>query len=231
MIFFQKLSTLESLPYGQKTFHLATIFNTLANPIGATSVSMMTITVVRKYFCTFISIFLNICHLKYHSNYLLVFVLSLISSSWLILLATQAPCPVLVDTLPGSIMVVTVLTIFSLAATIVKVHIANELRSNEKHRSYKQILAMDLFENRFCFFKHRSFGKIDDCTKLYILAFNILLSKYLLWYGAVTQVGSLCGAVFAFILDQHHVFLHRDACHSCAHVDAPVLDISIQIRD
>ena len=119
----------------------------------------------------------------------LVFAISLICSTWIIFIASESPCPILAGTIEGSIMIVGLISIFSLTSTLVKVAIANDLRSKERNRS-------DLFS--------------------FIKSLKYFFSKYLLWFGAITQLGSLGGALIAFVLSQNNVFTAGYPCQSCS---------------
>merc|ERR1712180_471450 len=97
----------------------------------------------------------------------------MILAAWMIWIALNSPCPVLVDTTAGSIMIVTTFTLFTFFVTLVKVSIANDLRN---------------FKNK---------------------------SKYLLWYGAITQLGSFLGAISVYPMVHFGMFTPRWPCSSC----------------
>ena len=108
-------------------------------------------------------------------------------AGWMIWIAFNSPCPVLVDSLAGTIMIVTSFTLFTFFVTLVKVSIANDLRNFQNKRFLKKEL------NRV----------------------NHFFSKYLLWYGAITQLGSFLGAISVYPLVHFNMFTPRWACSAC----------------
>ena len=58
----------------------------------------------------------------------------MILAGWMIWIAFNSPCPILVDSVGGTIMIVTSFTLFTFFVTLVKVSIANDLRNFQNKR-------------------------------------------------------------------------------------------------
>ena len=171
------------LPYGQNAFHMGTILSTFSNPLAAALLLLIPLKKVAQ----------QTRKLTYYVNraliwLFLVFWLSMALAGWMIWIAFNSPCPVLVDSLAGTIMIVTSFTLFTFFVTLVKVSIANDLRNFQNKRFLRKKL------NRFIIF---------------------FFSKYLLWYGAITQLGSFLGAISVYPLVHFNLFTPRWACSAC----------------
>ena len=49
--FLPSISTFYTLPYGQQTYHISTILSTIANPLGAITLTMIAIKPKTQYGC------------------------------------------------------------------------------------------------------------------------------------------------------------------------------------
>ena len=129
------------LPYGQNAFHMGTILSTFSNPLAAALLLLIPLKKNAQ----------QTRKLTYYVNraliwLFLVFWLSMALAGWMIWIAFNSPCPVLVDSLAGTIMIVTSFTLFTFFVTLVKVSIANDLRNFQNKRFLRKKL------NRFIIF-------------------------------------------------------------------------------
>lgn len=151
--FLPAISTFTSMPYGIDAFHVSTILLTLANPIACVVAYFRPITQPRYIFVTI--------------------GLSFVLAGYNIFLALGSPCPVLVDSVIGSTIMVISTTLYTFLTTLAKVSFANMLRNNAT-------------------------------------------TRHLLWFGAVTQIGSFCGAVISYpLVNNLGIFTPRFACQPC----------------
>jgi len=95
----------------------------------------------------------------------IIFGITLILIGFNLYLALSSPCPVLVDTVAGSTLMVITTSLFMLTTTLLKVSFASILRNQQKSR------------------------------------------RLLLWFGAITQIGSFFGAITCYPLGTSHLYL------------------------
>jgi len=153
--FVPSISTFIAMPYGVKAYHASTILNTVANPIACIIANFKPIMSRRIFYFTFI--------------------ITMALMGFNIFLALSSPCPILVDTIAGSSMMVITTTLYMLFTTLLKVSFASVLRN-----------------------------KVNSM-------------RLLLWFGAVTQIGSFCGAITSYPLVNvvDHIFIPRYDCQAC----------------
>lgn len=153
--FVPSISTFIAMPYGVKAYHASTILNTVANPIACIIANFKPIVSRRVFYLTFF--------------------ITMVIMGFNIFLALSSPCPILVDTMAGSSIMVISTTLYMLFTTLLKVSFASVLRN-----------------------------KVNSM-------------RLLLWFGAVTQIGSFCGAITSYPLVNciEGIFVPRYDCQSC----------------
>lgn len=156
--FMPSISTFVAMPYGSEAYHTSTILSTVANPIA----------------CLLVALFEPVFGLKAKRAFLITFLITLALTAFHLLLAVGSPCPILVDSWYGSMLMVCTTTLYSFFTTIIKVSFAGVLRN------------------------------------------RVQSSKFLLWFGAITQVGSFCGAIVCYpLVNTLQLFQSRYPCQAC----------------
>jgi len=152
--FMPSIATFVSMPYGIQAFHASTITSTMMNPVAC---------IIATYKPIRSRLVFNI-----------FFGLTMALTGFNLYLALSSPCPVLVDTMGGSTLMVITTSAFMLTTTLLKVSFASILRDQQKSR------------------------------------------RLLLWFGAITQIGSFFGAITCYpLVNSLNIFRSRYACQPC----------------
>ena len=125
-----------------------------------------------------------------------------------IFLALSSPCPILVDTMAGSSMMVISTTLYMLFTTLLKEIISNDISPKfDVHNRTSNSPVLN----------QQSLKKMKKVSFASVLRNKVNSMRLLLWFGAVTQIGSFCGAITSYPLVNciEGIFVPRYDCQSC----------------
>ena len=136
-----------------------------------------------------------------------------------IFLALSSPCPILVDTMVGSSIMVISTTVYMLFTTLLKEIISIKILCTRRH----SLVGKFPMDNFFRVFLVRTETQevvlkiIKKVSFASVLRNKVNSMRLLLWFGAVTQIGSFCGAITSYPLVNciEGIFVPRYDCQSC----------------
>ena len=136
-----------------------------------------------------------------------------------IFLALSSPCPILVDTMAGSSIMVISTTLYMLFTTLLKEIISIKILCTRRH-SLVGKFPMDNFFREFLVRTETQEVVLKIIKKVSfasVLRNKVNSMRLLLWFGAVTQIGSFCGAITSYPLVNciEGIFVPRYDCQSC----------------
>ena len=136
-----------------------------------------------------------------------------------IFLALSSPCPILVDTIAGSSIMVISTTLYMLFTTLLKEIISIKILCTRRH-SLVGKFPMDNFFREFLVRTETQEVVLKIIKKVSfasVLRNKVNSMRLLLWFGAVTQIGSFCGAITSYPLVNciEGIFVPRYDCQSC----------------
>ena len=129
-------------------------------------------------------------------------------------LGLTSPCPILVDTMAGSSIMVITTTLFMFLTTLLK-----EL--------FWLLDCICLFVLSWKFYNFDSKFREPTLSDFLLTAWKVSFAsvlrhnsnsmRLLLWYGAITQIGSFCGAIISYPLVNciEGIFIPRYDCQAC----------------
>ena len=174
-----------------------------------------------------------------------------------IFLALSSPCPVLVDTMAGSSIMVISTTLYMLFTTLLKEIISIDIICTRRHsgeildgpshgkiffefdgnagtgrlpdkllgtRSIPVFHQREGSQERPWVLGSNSISRLKIIKKVSfasVLRNKVNSMRLLLWFGAVTQIGSFCGAITSYPLVNciEGIFVPRYDCQSCLWLD------------
>ena len=139
-----------------------------------------------------------------------------------IFLALSSPCPILVDTMAGSSIMVISTTLYKLFTTLLKEIISTDVPFHPGLLADRPWLLADrpgLLADRPWINSHLKI--IEKVSFASVLRNKVNSMRLLLWFGAVTQIGSFCGAITSYPLVNciEGIFVPRYDCQSCLWLD------------